>query len=94
MEDGIIDFIVKLNLRKPTFVEIGGDYSESNTRFLYETYYSKGLIIDNIENFKEKVSNNVSLWRGNLNVLEKNISPENINEILNKNVEYDIDIFQ
>ena len=94
-EDGIIDFIVKkLNLRKPTFVEIGvGDYSESNTRFLYETYYSKGLIIDNIENFKEKVSNNVSLWRGNLNVLEKNISPENINETLNTNVDFDIDIF-
>jgi len=94
-EDGIIDFIVKkLNLRKPTFVEIGvGDYSEANTRFLYETYYSKGLIIDNIENFKEKVSNNVSLWRGNLNVLEKNISPENINETLSKNVDFDIDIF-
>ena len=94
-EDGIIDFIVKkLNLRKPTFVEIGvGDYSEANTRFLYETYYSKGLIIDNIKNFKEKVSNNISLWRGNLNVLEKNISPENINEILNKNVNFDIDIF-
>lgn len=94
-EDGIIDFIVKkLNLRKPTFVEIGvGDYSEANTRFLYETYYSKGLIIDNIKNFKEKVSNNISLWRGNLNVLEKNISPENINEILNTNVDFDIDIF-
>ena len=94
-EDGIIDFIVKkLNLRKPTFVEIGvGDYSEANTRFLYETYYSKGLIIDNIENFKEKVLKNISLWRGNLNVLEKNISPENINETLNKNVDFDIDIF-
>ena len=94
-EDGIIDFIVKkLNLRKPTFVEIGvGDYSEANTRFLYETYYSKGLIIDNIKNFKEKVSNNISLWRGNLNVLEKNISPENINETLNTNVDFDIDIF-
>ena len=94
-EDGIIDFIIKkLNLRKPTFVEIGvGDYSEANTRFLYETYYSKGLIVDNIENFKKKVSNNVSLWRGNLNVLEKNITPENINETLNKNVDFDIDIF-
>ena len=94
-EDGIIDFIVKkLNLRKPTFVEIGvGDYSEANTRFLYESYYSKGLIIDNIENFKEKVLKNISLWRGNLVVLEKNISPENINETLNKNVDFNIDIF-
>ena len=39
-EDGIIDYIVqKLNLKKPSFVEIGvGDYSESNTRLLYEMY--------------------------------------------------------
>ena len=36
---------------------------------------------------------NISLWRGNLVVLEKNISPENINETLNKNVDFNIDIF-
>jgi len=94
-EDGIIDYIVqKLDLKKPSFVEIGiGDYSEANTRFLYETYYSNGLVIDISKNLKEKVSSNVSLWRGNLNVVEKNVSSENINEILLTHVDFKIDIF-
>ena len=94
-EDGIIDFLVKkLNLKKPSFVEIGiGDYSESNTRFLYEMYYGKGLVVDINKDLKKKVLSNVSLWRGNLNILEKSVSSENINEILNNNVDFDIDIF-
>jgi len=94
-EDGIIDFLVlKLNLKKPNFIEIGiGDYSEANTRFLYETHYGKGLIIDINTNLREKVSSNVSLWRGNLDVLEKNVTSENITEILKYNVNYEVDIF-
>ena len=69
-EDGIIDFLVtKLNIKKPSFVEIGiGDYSEANTRLLYEMYYGEGLVVDINKNLKEKVSSNVSIWRGNLNV--------------------------
>ena len=37
-EDGIIDYLLhSLNIHKPKFVEIGvGDYSEANTKFLYE----------------------------------------------------------
>ena len=94
-EDGIIDFIVqKLRLRKPTFVEIGvGDYSEANTRFIYETYYSQGLIIDSIKNFKNKVSSNVNLWRGNLKVFKQKINSENINNILTNYAKFNIDIF-
>ncbi|MDC0876655.1 hypothetical protein OAP78_06950 [Candidatus Pelagibacter sp.] len=94
-EDGIIDYIIqKLNLKKPNFVELGiGDYSESNTRFLYEKYYSNGLVVDIQKNLKKKVSSNVSLWRGNLNVLEKKISSENINEILSNNADFEIDVF-
>ena len=63
-EDGILDYLItKLEIRKPNFIEIGvGDYSECNTRFLYETYYSSGLIIDCIDEFSEKVRNNVNLW--------------------------------
>ena len=94
-EDGIIDFLVtKLNIKKPSFVEIGiGDYSEANTRLLYEMYYGEGLVIDINKNLKEKVSSNVSIWRGNLNVLEKSITSENIKEILSNYVNFEIDIF-
>ena len=39
------------------FVEIGvGNYRESNTRYLYNKYHPKGLIIDCIENMEEKVN--------------------------------------
>ena len=89
-EDGIIDFLVtKLNIKKPSFVEIGiGDYSEANTRLLYEMYYGEGLVVDINKNLKEKVSSNVSIWRGNLNVLEKSITSKNIKEILSNYVNF------
>ena len=94
-EDGIIDFLVKkLNLKKPSIGEIGiGDYSEANTRFLYEMYYGKGLVVDINKDLKKKVLSNVSLWRGNLNILEKSVSSENINEILSDNAKFEIDVF-
>ena len=55
-EDGIIDFIQnKLGIYNCKFVEIGvGDYSEANTRFIYEKSFSEGLIIDVIDNLKKK----------------------------------------
>ena len=40
----------KIEYWKPKFVEIGvGDYTESNTRFLFESRTAKGLIIDCLE---------------------------------------------
>ena len=72
-EDGIINFIVEsLNIKKPNFVELGvGDYSECNTRFLYEVYYSRGLVIDCIQDLHAKISKNVSLWKGNLKIVNE-----------------------
>ena len=56
-EDGIINFLRKsLNIENPNFVEIGvGDYSEANTRFLYEIKNSKGTIIDVMDDLENKV---------------------------------------
>jgi len=47
-EDGILDYLFfQLGISTPKFVEIGvGDYSECNTRYLFETRNIKGLIID------------------------------------------------
>jgi hypothetical protein len=94
-EDGIIDYIVeKLNLKKPSFVEIGvGDYSESNTRLLYEMYYGNGLIIDINRDLKKKVSQNVNLWKGNLNVVEAQVTAQNINSLLKVNMPFSPDLF-
>ena len=81
-EDGIIDFIItQLDIEKPKFIEIGvGDYSESNTKFIFERTSSKGLIIDCIDDFKSKVSKNTKLWKGQLEILEKKINSKNIIE--------------
>jgi len=95
-EDGIIDFILrKLNIEKPKFVEIGvGDYTESNTRFLFESRTAKGLIIDCLEDLSIKVSKNLKLWKGDLKIEEIFINSENIMSVLEKNnFEKDIDFF-
>ena len=93
-EDGIIDYLInQLEIKKPNFIEIGsGDYSESNTRFLYEMYYSSGLIIDCLDGLYEKVRNNVNLWKGDLRVLKKSVNSENIKEIISKNCNFNVDL--
>lgn len=94
-EDGIIDYInSSLDLVNFNFVEIGvGDYSEANTRYLYEKYYSKGLIVDNIDNFYEKVKKNINLWKGDLRISNTSVTSKNINNILAANCNYEIDLF-
>jgi len=86
-EDGIIDYLLySLNIKVPKFVEIGvGDYQEANTRFLFERTNAKGLIIDCIKQLNQKVSKNITLWKGDLTVIEKIITESNINNILEKN---------
>jgi hypothetical protein len=94
-EDGIIDYINNsLELVNFNFVEIGvGDYSEANTRYLYENYYSKGLIVDNIDNFHDKVKKNINLWKGDLRISNTSVTSKNINNILAANCNYEIDLF-
>ena len=95
-EDGIIDYLLySLKIDKPKFVEIGtGDYSECNTRFLFERTSPKGLVVDCIEDLKMKVSKNIKLWRADITIIEEFISSKNINSILKKyNFDKNIDLF-
>ena len=94
-EDGIIDYLVhQLDIPSPNFVEIGtGNYRESNTRFLYNQNYSKGLIIDRLDQLHKKVKPYVNLWKGDLRIRQKMVTAANINETLSKYCDYDIDIF-
>lgn len=94
-EDGIIDFIItRLKLKSRNFVEVGvGDYRESNTRYIYNKYHPKGLIIDCINNMEHKVKPFVNLWKGDLRIVNKQIDSENINLILSKNCNFEIDVF-
>ena len=94
-EDGIIDYLIhKLKIGNKNFVEIGvGNYRESNTRFLYNTYHPKGLIIDYIDDMKNKVKKHVNFWKGDLKICNEKIDSENILDLLNKNCDYEIDLF-
>ena len=95
-EDGIIDYLLySLNIKKPKFIEIGtGDYSESNTRFLFERTNCKGLIVDCIKNLKKKVSRNTKLWKGDLTIVEEFVDSENVTKILKDNNFFEgIDLF-
>ena len=95
-EDGIIDYLLfQLNIKKPKFLEIGvGDYTEANTRFIFESTSAKGTIIDCIDEFENKVKKNLVTWRGELNILNHSVSSHNIKEILNfKNSLLNLDLF-
>ena len=95
-EDGIIDyFLYSLKIEKPNFIEIGTqDYSESNTRFLFERTACRGLIIDCLDNLETKVNKNIKLWKGDLTIVESYINSKNILDILNNNnFNQDIDFF-
>jgi len=94
-EDGIIDYLIdRLNLEDKNFVEIGvGNYRESNTRFLYNRYHSKGLIIDYIDDMEKKVKPFVNLWKGDLRICNKKIDSENILKLLDGSCDYEVDLF-
>ena len=95
-EDGIIDFLLSnLKIEKPKFIEIGvGDYSEANTRFLYERCSPKGLIIDCLNDLENKISKNIKLWTGDLKIVENYINSKNLIKILEENdFINDIDFF-
>lgn len=95
-EDAILEYLIKsLNLEDIKFVEIGTeDYSESNTRFIYEKYNCDGLIIDNTKNLFLKVKKLFNVWKGNLQVEQKFVNKENINALIDKHFKNkNIDIF-
>jgi hypothetical protein len=94
-EDGIIDYLTqKLKIDNKNFVEIGvGNYRESNTRFLYNSYHCKGLIVDSIDEMEKKVKPFVNLWKGDLRICNKKIDSENILDLLDSNCDYEIDLF-
>ena len=79
-EDGILNYIISmLKLERPNFIEIGvGTYIEANTRFIYDRFSSKGIIIDSVNNLKTKVFSNVNSWKGDLRVVEEKVSTEKI----------------
>ena len=95
-DDGIIQYLLySLKIKNLKFVEIGTEnYSESNTRYLFETRHCDGLIIDGYKNLEEEIGKYLLLDKGNLKIYNNFIEPESIVEILKKNnFDKDLDLF-
>lgn len=95
-EDGIIDYLLyQIKVEKPKFLEIGvGDFTESNTRYIFERCSPKGTIIDCINDFENKVKKNIKIWRGELQIVNKMINSKNILNTLNDTRSLqDLDLF-
>ena len=94
-EDGILNYLITmLKIERPNFIEIGvGSYVEANTRFIYDRFAPKGIIIDSEKNLSNKVFSNINSWKGDLRIVEERVSTENINSIISKNCDFEIDIF-
>ena len=85
-EDAILEYLIlSLKLKNIKFIEIGTeDYSESNTRFIYEKYNCDGLIIDNTKNLTSKISKLLHIWKGNLKIEEEFVNKNNVNTLIDK----------
>ena len=95
-EDGIIQYLIKsLGLKNIKFVEIGTqDYSESNTRYIFETMRCEGLIIDPTPNLKKKINSFLRTWKNTLTIHNDFINSNNVVKIIEKNsFEKNLDIF-
>ncbi|MAL65543.1 MAG: hypothetical protein CMF94_05515 [Candidatus Marinimicrobia bacterium] len=95
-EDGILDYLLyQLGIQKPKFLEIGvGDYTECNTRFIFERYSACGTIIDCIDNLEQKVKKNLELWKGNLKIINEKVNSKNVHDlIINTKNFLDLDVF-
>jgi len=95
-EDAILEYLIlSLKLKNIKFIEIGTeDYSESNTRFIYEKYNCDGLIIDNTKNLTSKISKLLHIWKGNLRIEEEFVNKNNVNTLIDKHFpNKSVDIF-
>ncbi len=95
-EDGIIQFFLKsLNIENVKFVEIGTqDYSESNTRYIFETKKCEGLLIDPTPNLEQKINSFLRVWKNKIIIHNDYIDAENIIELLSKySFDKNLDLF-
>lgn len=94
-EDGIIQYLINnINIKNKKFIEFGVEnYTEANTRFLLENNNWSGLIIDSSKKNTDYIKKQSYYWKYNLTVVNKFLSTENINSIIEEsNFDGDIGI--
>ena len=83
-EDEIIQYLInKINIENETFVEFGvEDYCESNTRFLLQNNYWRGLIIDSGDRHIKFIENSNNMCQYDVEAITGFITTENINKLI------------
>jgi len=85
-EDGILDYLCeKLGLAKPKVLEIGaGNFTECNSRFLAENRNASVFAVDGRVDLIPSIERNSLRWKTHIHGYQTWVTPENINEILEK----------
>ena len=94
-EDGIIEYIFSKIPHDKKFIEIGFEYHENNTLNLIKNGWS-GILIDQnrAESLLTKKLVNLFFPKSDIKILQKRVTKENINFILNENKNFkEIDFF-
>jgi hypothetical protein len=85
-EDGILQHLIReteIEQDEQIFVEFGVEnYLESNTRFLLQSDYWRGMIIDGNKENMEFVRQNDLYWRNDLTAVAAWINRDNINDLI------------
>jgi hypothetical protein len=97
-EDGILDYLLqRAGISKPRFFEIGTeDYSESNTRFLYQDSNTFGVIVDAMTDYEARVYKVLEGYRykGEILPLQTFVTLDNILELYGQALKYgELDLF-
>ena len=86
-DDGIIDYLINnLDIKNKSFIEFGvQDYTECNTKLLLMNKNWRGLIIDESQDFIDKIKKSDLYWRYDLTAIRSFITKKNINNIFKEN---------
>lgn len=80
-EDGIIEWLVHwARIEQRSFIEIGANINQSNTRFLLENRNWRGLLIDSDLNVSELHQS--PLWALDISAVKSFVSAENVNSLI------------
>lgn len=86
-EDGILDYLIShLDIPSKYFIEIGTEnYEEANTRFLLQSRFWEGLLIEANSSDCAHIRGQDYFWRHRLTVENCMVEPLEIEEILSRN---------
>ena len=93
-EDGIIDFLLSnLKMKNQNLLKLCWWLFRGKYKIFIWEMFSKGLIIDCLNDLENKISKNIKMWTGDLKIVENYINSNNLIKIWENDFINDIDFF-